>query len=59
MTAPPCRRSLRLRWRALVVLERIGTKEATALLEKLAAGDANAQLTLEAKASLDRLGTTK
>ncbi len=41
--------------RAVEVLERIGTQEARVLLEKLAQGAAEARLTREAKASLDRL----
>jgi WD40 repeat protein len=41
--------------RALAVLERVGTAEAKALLRKLAGGAADAPLTLEAKAALDRL----
>ena len=42
-------------WRALAVLERIGTPEAKLLLENLATGAAEAPLTREAKASLERL----
>jgi RNA polymerase sigma factor (sigma-70 family) len=41
--------------RAVEVLERIGTSEARHLLEKLAQGAAEARLTREAKASLERL----
>jgi dipeptidyl aminopeptidase/acylaminoacyl peptidase len=41
--------------RAVEVLEHIGTPQARAVLQKLAAGDPDARLTREAKASLDRL----
>ena len=41
--------------RSVEILERIGSKEARRLLEKLAAGAAEAPLTVEAKASLARL----
>jgi hypothetical protein len=41
--------------RAVEILERIGTHEARDLLEKLAQGAAEARLTREAKAALDRL----
>jgi hypothetical protein len=41
--------------RAIEVLERIGTAEARAVLAKLAGGAPEARLTLEAKASLERL----
>jgi hypothetical protein len=40
--------------RAVEVLERVGTREAKLLLEKLARGVAEARLTREAKAALDR-----
>ena len=43
-------------WRAVEVLERIGDREATRLLEQLATGDTDARLTREAKAALRRLG---
>lgn len=42
-------------WRALAVLERIGSPEAKAILEKLAKGDPHARLTQEARASRARL----
>jgi hypothetical protein len=42
-------------WRALEVLEHIGTAEARRVLEKLAAGDAGARPTEGAKAALQRL----
>jgi hypothetical protein len=42
-------------WRAVEVLEHIGTAEARDLLEMLAQGAADARLTQEAKASLARL----
>jgi len=41
--------------RALAVLEALGTKEALAAIEKLAAGAPGAQLTLEAGAAAERL----
>ena len=41
--------------RALEVLERIGTPEARALVQQLAAGAADARLTLEAQAALKRM----
>jgi WD40 repeat protein len=41
--------------RAATVLERVGTAEARALLKELAGGVADARLTREAKASLERL----
>ena len=41
--------------RGLAVLEQIGTPEARKVLETLAAGDPDAALTLEAKATLRRL----
>jgi hypothetical protein len=41
--------------RALAVLERIGTAEARQLLEKLANGAADAELTIQAKAALERV----
>jgi WD40 repeat protein len=41
--------------RALEVLERVGTPEAKQVLEELAKGDPDAQLTRDAKATLDRL----
>jgi hypothetical protein len=41
--------------RALLVLERFGTPEAKQLLEKFAAGMPEAQLTLDARAALERL----
>jgi WD40 repeat protein len=44
--------------RALEVLERLGTPEARQLLEELAKGDKNAQLTRDAKATLKRLGAS-
>jgi WD40 repeat protein len=44
--------------RALEVLERLGTAEARQLLEELAKGDKNAQLTQDAKATLKRLGAS-
>jgi hypothetical protein len=43
-------------WRAVEVLEAIGTPEARQVLEKLAQGAEAAQLTREARAALDRLG---
>jgi hypothetical protein len=43
--------------RAVELLERIGTPEARQLLEQVARGAPGARLTLEAKASLERLGT--
>jgi len=42
--------------RALEVLERVGTTEARRVLEAWAGGAAEATLTREAKAALDRLG---
>ncbi|HEY7426821.1 MAG TPA: PQQ-binding-like beta-propeller repeat protein [Gemmataceae bacterium] len=50
---------LRRALRAAEVLERIGTPEACHLLEKLSQGAAEARLTLEAKASLERLDKRK
>jgi hypothetical protein len=41
--------------RALEVLERAGTAEARQLIQRIAAGAAEARLTREAKASLERL----
>jgi hypothetical protein len=41
--------------RAVAVLERIATTEAREVLQKLASGAAEARLTQEAKASLERL----
>ena len=41
--------------RAIMVLERIGTAEAQAVLETLAGGAPGARETAEAKASLERL----
>jgi hypothetical protein len=43
------------KWRALEVLERIGTTEAQELLKHLSEGAPAARLTREARASLDRL----
>jgi hypothetical protein len=40
--------------RAIELLECLGTPEARALLERLAAGASGARLTQEAKAALDR-----
>jgi WD40 repeat protein len=45
--------------RAIMVLERIGSTEAQAILESLAGGAAGARDTDEAKGSLDRLGKRK
>ena len=42
-------------WRAVEVLELLGTPEARKLLQKLAQGLPDARLTQEAKASLERL----
>jgi hypothetical protein len=54
--AAPDRTPERLRTvRAIELLERIGTAEAKAVLEKLAAGAPTARTTLDAKAALDRL----
>jgi hypothetical protein len=41
--------------RAVEVLENIGTQQARALLQKLATGAPEARLTLEARASLERI----
>src|SRR5262249_54989001 len=41
--------------RAVAVLERVGTPEARGLLKELAGGAADARLTRDAKASLERL----
>jgi hypothetical protein len=43
------------KWRALEVVERIGTAEAQELLKHLSEGDPAARLTREARASLERL----
>jgi hypothetical protein len=43
------------RYRALLVLERIGSPEALRLLESLAQGSEDARLTREARAARDRL----
>ncbi len=45
--------------RAVAVLERIGSKEAQAVLSKLAEGPSEARLTREAKTSLERLAKAK
>jgi WD40 repeat protein len=45
--------------RAVEVLERIGTENARQLLRLLAGGPADARLTQEARAALDRVGATK
>jgi Tol biopolymer transport system component len=42
--------------RALLVLERVGNDDARLLLKELAGGSADAALTIQAKATLDRLG---
>jgi hypothetical protein len=46
-------------WRALAVLERIGTDDARQLLERLAKGDPDARLSQEAVAALERLQRRK
>jgi hypothetical protein len=43
-------------WRAIAVLERVGTDDARQVLEELAEGDPEARLTQEAKAAAERLG---
>jgi hypothetical protein len=45
--------------RSLEVLERIGSKDARDVLELLAAGNSDAILTIEAKASLNRLNAVR
>jgi formylglycine-generating enzyme required for sulfatase activity/WD40 repeat protein len=45
-------------WRAVEVLERIGTPEATRVLERLALGGSHAVLTREARAAVQRLTKT-
>jgi WD40 repeat protein len=52
ITSPAQLRTLR----ALAALERIGTTEATRVLERLASGASESRLTREAKASLARIG---
>ena len=46
-------------WRALAVLERIGSDDARQVLDGLAKGDPDARLTQEAKAALERLQRLK
>jgi hypothetical protein len=43
-------------WRAIAVLERIGSAEARRVLTALSEGDPEARLTQEASAALERLG---
>jgi hypothetical protein len=45
--------------RSVEVLEHLGTAEARTLLETLAKGPAGAELTVEAKAALERLNANK
>ena len=48
-------KAVRQRTRAVVILERIGTPDAVAVLKDLATGHADAEPTVEAKAALERL----
>src|SRR5262249_36274566 len=58
LAAPPLVRDAEVRrhLRAVRILEHVATPEARELLQRLAAGAAEARLTSEAKAALERLG---